>query len=144
MSPRECIFITCGGATHLYAHTLLQCLSQTGGLTHQAIYASKPSTLTMQILRPSIFFLMHYVISSAGLSFCCQSILYRFPLRLRYSTLVCIKAGTVCQPEAPCGITVCAAFKKSSRSTRSIIIEKYDLTWDARAGGEVQLLNPIL
>ncbi len=66
---------------------------------------------------------------SGFLLLCCQSFRRGSPLRLRYWSLTSTKAGTVCQPEAPCrptapevrnkeNITVCAALKKTSRSTK--------------------------
>lgn len=112
-------------------------LSHTCRLPQQAIYKQKsmikfyffPSShISDYVLCPSLFShaLCHYI--KRLLPPCCQSSLHGFPLRLSYSTLTSTKAGTVCQPDAPCrptapevrnkeNITACVALKKTSRST---------------------------
>lgn len=128
-------YITYGGNTHLYAHKLLRCLSHALRQTQQARKAQVNSfpTLTVQIYMHRLPLFSHALCHNVSrfLLLCCQSFLYGFPLRLSCSALTSTKARTVCQPEAPCRptapevrnkeiIMVCAALKKTNRSTGQI------------------------
>lgn len=134
VSPEECIFITWWWE-YTFACSKTPSMSFSLLQTYYRLFMYRKAQLN------SIFFnshysdlhhlsipltLCHYI--SGVLLLCCQSVLCGFSLTLRYSTLTSTKAGTVCQPEAPCrptapevrnkeNITVCAALKKTSRST---------------------------